>query len=174
MSIETRHYSYYSPSARGNGSATSGVTPKLALPGMGGVPGSLSDVRPTSSAAPPSSSSSSAVPIVKKRSRVGADAVDSEEEDVDPETIRNIAKKAKAKPAAKRKKSKFNDDGTEKEKKPPNPNNPFNRPLILSDEMSHVCGGKEVRRKRPLNLVAYIARSLMFFTWPADATIYDH
>lgn len=134
-----------------NGGTATTMTPKLALPGMGGVRGTQSDAWPSSSA-----NSSSSTPISKKRSRAVED-VDSEEENVDRETIKSIAaKQAKAKPAKKRK-AKVNDDGTEKEKRPPNPNNPFNRPVILSDEMSQVCGAKEVsvlsisiRQSRPL------------------------
>jgi upstream activation factor subunit UAF30 len=117
-------------------------TPKLALPGMGGVPGSLSTSN--NDTAPPSSAASSSAPL-KKRPRADDDGVNSSEEDADAETISKIAKKSKAnaKVAPKKKKTKSADAG-DKEKKPPNPNNPFNRPVILSDEMSKVCGGKEV------------------------------
>ncbi|UZJ51669.1 hypothetical protein CBS101457_000989 [Exobasidium rhododendri] len=113
-------------------------TPKLALPGMGGVPGSHSNTAPSSSAA------SSSAPL-KKRARAEDDEVISEEEDADAETISKIAKSSKAKAPAKKKRTKSTDTG-DKEKKPPNPNNPFNRPVILSTELSQICGGNEMPR----------------------------
>lgn len=127
-----------------------GTQPKLALPGMGGIPGSHStSARPSNSAAssqaPPSSAASSSAPL-KKRARTDEDEVNSEEEDADAETISKIAKKSKVKAPAKRKKAKSSAEDGEKEKKPPNPNNPFNKPVILSEEMSQICGGKEVSR----------------------------
>lgn len=122
---------------RHSNGASAAATPKLALPGMGGVRGSHTDPKP--SAAAPSSSQSSG----KKRSRKDDDQVISDEEDADAETISKVAKKSKAKATKKKKSAKTGADG-EKEKRAPNPNNPFNKPVVLSDDMSQVCGAKEV------------------------------
>ena len=114
-------------------------TPKLALPGIGGVPGSNT----SSDALGQSSPSQKAAP---KRSRGQEDVISDEEVDADPAKIKKKAVSAEQSKQTKQPKKKRKSAKTENgEKAPPNPNNPFNRPVVLSEEMSKVCGAKEVR-----------------------------
>lgn len=131
----------YSPASAPNSGAS--PAPRLALPGMGGVPGShAAPSVPAPSTQPHSSSSTSTskpAPSGGKRSRKVEDTISDDEEDADVETIKKMASKK----GTKKRKSIKSEDG---EKKPPNPNNPFNRPVILSEEMGRVCGGREMPR----------------------------
>ncbi|PWN94374.1 SWIB-domain-containing protein [Acaromyces ingoldii] len=135
----------------------------LALPGLGGVPGSHSTPSSSGTATgngggarlppqprPPSVGSSSAANGAKKKRRAD-DVVSSEEEDAESAAAaarRSKSSKSSGATAAgtakkKKKKAKGADDG---EKKAPNPNNPFNRPLRLSKELSQVCQGEVMPR----------------------------
>ncbi|PWN35692.1 SWIB-domain-containing protein [Meira miltonrushii] len=141
LPVGNGHSNGYSSASAPNSGASS--APRLALPGMGGIPGSLAaPSAPVVKTEPRSSSSmstSKAAPSGGKRSRKAEDTISDEEEDADVETIKKMASKK----TTKKRKSIKNEDG---EKKPPNPNNPFNRPVILSEEMGRVCGGREMPR----------------------------
>ncbi|KIS71502.1 uncharacterized protein UMAG_15039 [Mycosarcoma maydis] len=54
--------------------------------------------------------------------------------------------KPKKKPAKKRAVPEEDDDNEPPKKRAANPNNPFNRPLILSPKLADVCGGTEMPR----------------------------
>lgn len=144
------------------GPPTSSGTPRLALPGSGGIPGSHSQPdarsRPTSSAPSPAPKAQARSASAgggggsggsSKRGRK-QDVFSDEEEEIDTAKVRSKAKSAaSSKPKKKRKSAAANgDDGAEKA--PPNPNNPFNKPVVLSDAMSRICGGKEVSWRRPM------------------------
>ncbi|KAK0550376.1 hypothetical protein OC845_002696 [Tilletia horrida] len=129
----------------------------IALPGMGSAPPAPP---PSTSAHRPSAAASTSVPQVKKRKREdvlpsrqsstlpsspagsssqnGApngyrdDDIVAELEELDDDTGTVLSSKA-------RKLSK-----NHKAKRAPNPNNPFNKPLVLSAAMAEVCGSSEV------------------------------
>jgi upstream activation factor subunit UAF30 len=140
------------PSQVGNGSVTQNVSsngasaaaqapaPKIALPGMGGVPGSHV-------ASAPKSSTNDIKPTIPSASGVKRkpknDDIVSEDEDGDIEAVKRKAVAAKKTTTSVKKKRKTSTtaDGV---KKPPNPNNPFNKPVVLSAEMSRLCGAPEV------------------------------
>ncbi|CAO1638797.1 unnamed protein product [Sympodiomycopsis kandeliae] len=143
----------------------------LALPGLGGVRGSHASpppVKPLSNGnstagdaalaaklqqkeqardspatrGSSSSSSSSRPAASKKRKSQAADPDEIQsDEDSDVEA-------AAAAVAAKSRTKKSRKSTTEKEKKPraSNPNNPFNRPVLLSPAMAEICGGDEMPR----------------------------
>ncbi|MCO5549659.1 hypothetical protein L7F22_003132 [Adiantum nelumboides] len=142
LPVGNGHSNGYSPASAPNSGAS--PAPRLALPGMGGIPGShaapapstpSSDIKPR----PSNSASTSKVQSGGKRSRKAEDTISDDEEDADVETIKKMASKK----GTKKRKSIKSEDG---EKKPPNPNNPFNRPVVLSEEMGRVCGGREMPR----------------------------
>lgn len=145
----------------------------LALPGLGGVRGSHSSPPPPPATNGSSSSSrnkntagdaalaaklqrqdSQASPATrggtslssstsnangkKRKSKANADEIESDE-DSDVEAAAPSAA-SKARSSAKRTKK---SDG-EKKPRAANPNNPFNRPVILSPAMAEICGGGEV------------------------------
>lgn len=149
----------------------------LALPGLGGVPGSHSTPSSSGTATgngggarlppqprPPSVGSSSAANGAKKKRRAD-DVVSSEEEDAESaaaaarrsKSSKNSGATAAATAKKKKKKAKGAEDG---EKKAPNPNNPFNRPLRLSKELSQVCQGEVVSASLCFPL-RQLARQLM-------------
>lgn len=131
-----------------NGSSTSSggapSAPKIALPGMGGVPGShVASANSTSSSSNSiKTTTTSSVPTGVKRKPKNDDIV-SEDEDDDIEAVKRKAVAAKKSTNTVKKKRKAATDANG-EKKPPNPNNPFNKPVILSAEMSKLCGASEV------------------------------
>ena len=142
----------------------------LALPGLGGVRGSHAS--PSLSSSPSSNGvkhdtsgdaalatklqqqqSSSALPTTrgsasndstprpkKRKSKADADEIESDE-DSDVEAAAASAASKSRKTSSSKKSAK-----TDKEKKPraANPNNPFNRPVLLSPAMAEICGGGEV------------------------------
>lgn len=155
---ETKPHSSTSGYANGSSSSSSTATPVdrkpvgIALPG-GGVRGdsSASDAamaaalqrqfnadagtsRATRGAASSTPRKGKAA-AGKKRKLKGEDTISSDEED--GSILEGGTPKKKKKATKKKKKG----DG---EEKPKNPNNPFNKPVVLSPLMAEICGGDEV------------------------------
>ncbi|EPQ28184.1 uncharacterized protein PFL1_04013 [Pseudozyma flocculosa PF-1] len=122
----------------------------LALPGLGGVRGGHTTP----------SSSQGAAPAVKKEAAAAPAASTANG------TKTKAAPKAAAEPAAKPKKKAtkkraasevLDEEEAAKKKRAANPNNPFNRPLILAPKLAEVCGGNEMPRHAVVkNLWVYI------------------
>lgn len=112
-----------------NGSSSAPPSGGLALPGLGGVRGGH--------AAAPTSASSAVKPAPAKSTPAkAAPASNGTKPKADP--------KPKKKATKKRAVADDDDDDEPRKKRAANPNNPFNRPLILSPKMAEVCGGNEV------------------------------
>lgn len=112
------------PPSSYNGGSSAPVSGGLALPGLGGVRGSHAPVSGASSTA-------SSKPAAKAA------------------PASNGKPKAEVKPKKKAKKraaTEEDEDDEPRKKRAANPNNPFNRPLILSPKMAEVCGGTEMPR----------------------------
>ncbi|KAN0060896.1 hypothetical protein ACQY0O_006630 [Thecaphora frezii] len=107
----------------------------LALPGLGGVRGGHTT---------PSSSQSSA-PVPKSTT---ASSAASNGAATKPKAPAKAAEPAKPKKKATKKRAASEvvdeDEESAKKKRASNPNNPFNRPLILAPKLAEVCGGNEV------------------------------
>ena len=114
-----------------NGAASAPPSRGLALPGLGGVRGGHT-------AAPTSASSAPSKPApAKSASAKSAPASNGS-------TKPKAEPKPKKKAAKKRAVAEDEDDDEPRKKRAANPNNPFNRPLILSPKLAEVCGGDEV------------------------------
>ncbi|CAD6886865.1 unnamed protein product [Tilletia controversa] len=173
-----------SPSSRWNGSAAAAprstfAAGGIALPGIGAAPPSAPP--PTTTAAsrkkkPASSASSSSVAVKKrKREEDGIEATASAippsfasspaassvpsgygDEDIEAELAELEDDTVPRGRAAKRSKAAANKAGA-KVKREPNPNNPFNRPMVLSASMAEICGQDELSRPQVVKqLWAYI------------------
>lgn len=133
------------PTAYNGASSAPPPSGGLALPGLGGVRGGHT-AAPTSVA----SSTTSSKPAPAKSTPAKAPASNG--------TKPKAESKPKKKPAKKRAAADDDDDDEPRKKRAANPNNPFNRPLILSPKMADVCGGNEVRipsqTRTPSNVAA--------------------
>ncbi|SPO22281.1 related to UAF30 - subunit of upstream activation factor of RNA polymerase I [Ustilago trichophora] len=116
----------------------------LALPGLGGIRGGHT--------APPSSTSSNPskpAPPPKSTPAKPAPASNGTKPKAEP--------KPKKKATKKRAVADDDDDDEPRKKRAANPNNPFNRPLVLSPKLAEVCGGNEMPRHAVVKqLWAYI------------------
>ncbi|SPC60611.1 related to UAF30 - subunit of upstream activation factor of RNA polymerase I [Ustilago sp. UG-2017b] len=122
-----------------NGASSAPPSGGLALPGLGGVRGGHT-ATPTTAA----SSTTSSKPAPAKAPTSNG-------------TKPKAEPKPKKKPAKKRAATEEQDDDEPPKKRAANPNNPFNRPLILSPKMAQVCGGNEMPRHAVVKqLWAYI------------------
>ncbi|SOV02558.1 related to UAF30 - subunit of upstream activation factor of RNA polymerase I [Ustilago sp. UG-2017a] len=122
-----------------NGASSAPPSGGLALPGLGGVRGGHT-ATPTTAA----SSTTSSKPAPAKAP-------------ISNGTKPKAEPKPKKKPAKKRAATEEQDDDEPPKKRAANPNNPFNRPLILSPKMAQVCGGNEMPRHAVVKqLWAYI------------------
>lgn len=109
-----------------NGGSSAPPSGGIALPGLGGVRGSHNTAQ----------SSASPAPIKAGSTKTLNGSSTKVKQDVKP----------KKKPAKKRPAPTDDDDNDDepKKKRAANPNNPFNRPLVLSPLLAEVCGGPEV------------------------------
>ncbi len=114
-----------------NGGSSAPPSGGLALPGLGGVRGGHA-------AAPSSTSSAASKPTPAKAAPAkSAPASNGTKAKAEPKPKKKAAKKRAA--------ADDEDDDEPRKKRAANPNNPFNRPLILSPGLAEVCGGNEVR-----------------------------
>lgn len=118
-----------------NGNAPGSAPPSggLALPGLGGVRGGHTTPQPSA----PSSASSKRVAESANGSGSGSTSK--------PKAVEPAKPKKKAAPKKRASTQSDDDDDQPKKKRAVNPNNPFNRPLILAPKLAEVCGGNEVR-----------------------------
>lgn len=124
-----------------NGTASAPPSSGLALPGMGGVRGGHALTPTTTTTTTTSSSSSSSA-----ASKPNAKAANTKSTPASNGTKSKPEPKPKKKPAKKRAVPEEDDDNEPPKKRAANPNNPFNRPLILSPKLADVCGGTEMPR----------------------------
>ncbi|GAC74537.1 hypothetical protein PANT_12d00019 [Moesziomyces antarcticus T-34] len=127
-----------------NGTASAPASGGLALPGLGGVRGGHTATPPSAPAAKPAPAKST--PSKPK----AAPASNGSKVKAEPKPKKKATKKRAA----------ADDDDEDEEprkKRAANPNNPFNRPLILSPKLADVCGGDEMPRHAVVKqLWAYI------------------
>ncbi|KAJ9477327.1 Upstream activation factor subunit UAF30 [Pseudozyma hubeiensis] len=116
-----------------NGASPAPPSGGLALPGMGGVRGGHTT-------APTSTSSTTSKPAPPKPA--AAKSAPSSNGSTKPKAEPKPKKKATKKRAV----ADDDDDDEPRKKRVVNPNNPFNRPLILSPKLADVCGGDEMPR----------------------------
>nr|CDI52290.1 swib mdm2 domain-containing protein [Melanopsichium pennsylvanicum 4] len=112
-----------------NGASSAPPSGGLALPGLGGVRGGHI-AAPTSASSTTSSS--------KTASAKAAPASNGTKIKPEPKPKKKAAKKRAA--------TDEDDDDEPRKKRAANPNNPFNRPLVLSPKLAEVCGGNEMPR----------------------------
>lgn len=113
-----------------NGASSAPPSSGLALPGLGGVRGGHTP-------APSSTSSATAKPAPAKSAPAKSSASNGSKPKAEPKPKKKAAKKRAA--------ADDDDEDEPRKKRAANPNNPFNRPLILSPKLAEVCGGDEVR-----------------------------
>lgn len=141
-----------------NGGSSAPPSGGLALPGLGGVRGGH--------AAPSSTSSTSSKPAPAKSAPAkAAPASNGTKPKAEP--------KPKKKATKKRAVADEDDDDEPRKKRAANPNNPFNRPLILSPKLADVCGGNEVcfRTLPPISRFAIHTRWVRSVTDPDASAI---
>ncbi|CBQ70804.1 conserved hypothetical protein [Sporisorium reilianum SRZ2] len=126
-----------------NGASSAPPSGGLALPGLGGVRGGHTP-------APTSASSTASKPApAKSASAKSAPASNGTKPKAEPKPKKKAPKKRAA--------TEEDDDEEPRKKRAANPNNPFNRPLILSPKLADVCGGNEMPRHAVVKqLWAYI------------------
>ncbi|PWZ03406.1 SWIB-domain-containing protein [Testicularia cyperi] len=129
-----------------NGGNSAPPSGGLALPGLGGVRGGHT----------PAQSSASPTPV-KAAPKAASKAATAKSSTASNGTKVKAEAKPKKKVTKKRAATDEDEEDEPRKKRAANPNNPFNRPLILSPKLAEVCGGNEMPRHAVVKqLWAYI------------------
>ncbi|PWN53385.1 SWIB-domain-containing protein [Violaceomyces palustris] len=167
QSVNSRAHSSPAPQVaptQSNGSTPVPTFPGgLALPGLGGVRGghtASTSSTPSATASPSSSSSKPKPPKPDSSngsSKAKAKASDSAKAKPKKKAASSSSSSKKKAPKEEDEDEDDDDDDKPRKKRASNPNNPFNRPLILDAGLAEVCGGNEMPRHAVVkNLWAYI------------------